>query len=130
MSRRHVHNGVSYRWTRLGWKPVPPGGSRKRKRRRRQPTEAPVIETVAPSIPLPRSQWGGKYDALRTEHVGNDMGWDRSGPEPFLLDTLTGPRNSEATFKAGSGSSSVKTFETQDRPTAAEPPGRSSVPVS
>lgn len=92
MKRRRVIGGQVYMQTRSGgWRLVMNGCIRTRRgwrrlqrptQRRRAPaptipvakTVAPITATIAPIIseqtaaePMPRRQWGGKYDQLRTE---------------------------------------------------------------
>lgn len=138
MTRRRVVNGHVFIRTRRGWREVLNGYIRTRKGwrlmrrsdRRRKPAKTPEIAAATSATPPSHSQWPGKYAALRAPDHDNAVLQVSHDLEASSLDTFTRPRDLEATIKAGSGSYSVKTFETQARPEAAKPPGLASVPVS
>ena len=137
MTRRRVVNGQVFLWTRRGWRLVKDGYIRTRRGwrkmrarpgRRRVPAAIPTIEPTQPASAQARGQWPDKYAALRPDH-SDEAVWSVAAGSLPLSETPVGPRIPEATIKAGRGSHTVKTFETQAS-LGVPPPSSASVPVS
>ena len=145
MKRRRVVNGQVFLWTRRGWRLVKDGYIRTRRGWRKMrarpgpragplagrgpaPASIPVIEPAQPAAARAQRHLPDKYAALRPGHCDEAERSVATGSLP-LSETPVGPRISEATIKAGCGSHTVKTFETQAS-LGVPPPSSASVPVS